>query len=181
MNKSILMAANAAPESFEGDNVEHSGQTFEATNVAHTGTVHVDAPPEQAFQLFTAPGEKLWAHGWDPVVLSGGDGRNKGAIFITTHHHERTIWVVVDYQPASLHVRYARVAPASRAGTVEVFVRSDGQGGAEAEVTYELTALNKTGNQDLEEFDAQEFSHMMEEWEEAIRVAEIDLQARFIQ
>jgi len=181
MNKSILMAANAVPEAFDGDNFEHSGPTFEATNVAHTGTVHVDAPPEQAFQLFTAPGEKLWAHGWDPAVFGGGDGRNKGAIFVTTHHNERTIWVVVDYQPDSLYVRYARVTPASRAGTVEVSVRSDGQGGAEAEVTYELTALNETGNQDLAEFDAQEFSHMMEEWEEAIRVAKIDLHAHLKQ
>jgi len=181
MNKSILMAANAAPEAFDADNIENSGPIFEATNVAYTGTVHVDAPPEQAFQLFTAPGEKLWAPGWDPVVLSGGDGRHKGAVFVTTHHNERTIWVVVDYHPDSLHVRYARVAPASRAGTVEVFVRSDGQDGAAAEVTYELTALSETGNQDLAEFDVQEFSHMMEEWEEAIRVARIDLQTNFEQ
>ena len=181
MNKSTLMAANEAPAAFAGDKVEHSGPTFEAINVAYSGTVHVDASTEQAFQLFTAPGEKLWAHGWDPVVFGGSDGRSKGAIFVTTHHHERTIWVVVDYQPDSLHVRYARMTPASHAGTVEVFVRSDGQGGAEAEVTYELTALNETGNQDLAEFDAQEFSHMMEEWEETIRVAKIDLQAHFEQ
>ena len=178
MNKQVLMAAIAAPAAFAGGNLDHSEPVFELTTVTHTGTVHVDAPPEQAFQLFTAPGEKLWAHGWDPVVLNGGDGREKGAVFVTTHNDEQTVWVVVDYQPDSLHVRYARVASASRAGTVEVFVRSDGQGGTEAEVSYELTALSEKGNQDLAEFDDQQYSLMMEEWEEAIRTVNFDLLAK---
>jgi hypothetical protein len=30
------------------------------------GTLRVDALPEHAFQLFTAPGEKLWIDEWDP-------------------------------------------------------------------------------------------------------------------
>ena len=49
-------------------------------SVSHTGTLRVDAPPEHAFQLFTAPGERLWVDGWDPEVLSGGDGRSKGSV-----------------------------------------------------------------------------------------------------
>ena len=181
MNKSIFLAAMAAPAAFGGDSIEQAGPAFEAASVRHSGTVHVDAPPELAFQLFTAPGERLWVNGWDPVVLSGGDGRNKGSVFVTTHKQDVTIWLVVDYDPDSLHARYARVTPTSRAGTVEVFARSDGEGGAEVDVTYELTALSETGNQTLADFDGPGFSRMMTEWEDAIRMAEVDFQAHFAQ
>ncbi|MGR9093111.1 MAG: hypothetical protein ACU85U_21275, partial [Gammaproteobacteria bacterium] len=81
--------------------------------------------------------------------------------------------VVVDYDTDALHARYARVTPASRAGTVEVFVRPDGSGESAVEVRYVLTALNETGNEDLAEFDADYFAHMMEEWERLIREADI--------
>jgi hypothetical protein len=140
---------------------------FAAANVTHTGRFHVDAPPEQAICLFTAPGEILWADGWHPVILSG-DGTEKGTVFVTTHNEEVTIWVVVDFDPQSFHVRYSRVTPSIRAGTVEVFVRPDGQSGSIVEVTYQLTALSETGNRDLEQFDAQAYSEMMAEWENEI-------------
>lgn len=179
MNNSIFLAAIAAPAAIGGEVIEQAEGEFKAANVAYTGTVHVDMPPEQAFQLFTAPGERLWVDGWDPVILSDGDGRDKGSVFVTTYAQDVTIWVVVDYEPESLHARYARVAPTSRAGTVEVFARSDGQGGTDVDVTYELTALSDAGNQILADFDAPRFSRMMTEWEEAIRTAKVDLQAHF--
>jgi hypothetical protein len=140
---------------------------FEAANVTHTGRFHVDAPPEQSIHLFTAPGETLWADGWHPVILSG-DGAEKGTVFVTRHDEEVTIWVVVDFDPQTFHVRYSRVTPSIRAGTVEVFVRSDGQRGSIVDVTYQLTALSETGNRDLAHFDAQAYSEMMGEWENAI-------------
>ena len=173
MNKGTLFAALAAPAAFGGEGTEQIGTAFKAAHMTQTGTVHVDAPPEQAFQLFTAPGERLWVKGWDPLVLSGGDGRNKGAVFVTAAHEEVTIWIVVDHDPDSLHARYARVTPGSRAGTVEVFVRSDGNGGADVDVSYELTALSESGNEAVAEFDAH-FSQMITEWERAIREANID-------
>ena len=64
-------------------------------SVTHTGTLHVDAVPEHAFQLFTAPGEKLWIDDWDPVILSGGDGRERGAVFVTDVADNKAYWVVV--------------------------------------------------------------------------------------
>ena len=122
-------------------------------SVAHTGTLHVDATPEHAFQLFTAPGEKLWVDGWDPVVLRGGDGRSKGSVFVTDVGADTAYWVVVNYDVAALHARYARIAPGTRAGTVEVFARDDGAGATEVSVTYELTALTDAGNEQLADFD----------------------------
>jgi len=153
---------------------------FEAAKVTHTGSFRVDARPEQSIHLFTGPGEILWANGWRPVVLSG-DGTERGTVFMTSHNEEVTIWVVVDFDPHTFHVRYSRVTPSIRAGTVEVFVRSDRQGGSIVDVTYQLTALSEAGNTDLAHFDAQAYSEMMAEWENEIRDAKIDYQAAFPQ
>ncbi len=153
---------------------------FEAANVTHTGSFHVDAPPEQSIHLFTAPGEILWADGWHPVVLSG-DGTEKDTVFVTSHNEEVTIWVVVDFDPQAFHVRYSRLTPSIRAGTIEVLVRSDKQGGSIVEVSYKLTALSEAGNRDMAHFDAQAYSEMMAEWENEIRDADVDYQVEFPQ
>lgn len=172
MKKTLALAAMAAPAAM-------ANAGFEAATATHTGTLHVDAAPEHAFQLFNAPGEKLWIDEWDPVILSGGDGRPKGSVFVTGEGTHQTTWVVVDYDAVALHVRLARITPGSRAGTVEVNARSDGSGGAEIEVTYELTALSEDGNQALAEFDANHFAHMLAEWEQMIRDANLEYPVTF--
>jgi hypothetical protein len=172
VNKPALLATLIAPAAFGGE--------FEAASVTHTGSLHVDAPPEQSIHLFTALGEILWAKGWDPVILSG-DGTEQGTVFVTTHHEEVTIWVVIDFDPQNFHARYSRVTPSMRAGTVEVLVRSDGQDGSNVDVSYQLTALSEAGNRDLVHFDAQEYAEMMTEWENEIRDARIDYQSEFPQ
>ena len=143
-------------------------------SITHSGTLHVDAPPEHAFQLFTAPGEKLWIDGWDPDVLSGGDGRRKGAVFVTNVAGEKAFWVVVDYDDEGLHARYARIAPESRAGTIEIVAREDGPGSTEVTVTYESTALTEKGIALLAEFDRQAFDRMLAGWEQLIRDADLE-------
>lgn len=142
--------------------------------VAHTGRLRVDAAPDHAFPLFTAPGETLWVDGWDPEVLSGTDGRGKGSVFVTRAGGEAAYWIVVDYDPGARHARYARIAPDTRAGTVEVSVRGDGAGGSEVEVTYELTALTARGEEELAAFDAQAYERMLAEWERMIRDADLE-------
>ena len=142
-------------------------------SVSHTGTLRVDAPPEQAFQLFTAPGERLWVDGWDPDVLRGGDGRAKGAVFVTDVGGDTAYWIVVDYDDEALHARYARIAPGSRAGTVAVLARDDGTGATEVEVTYELTALTEEGDEQQAAFDSEAFARMLAEWERLIRDANL--------
>ncbi len=147
--------------------------------VAHTGKLRVDAAPEHAFPLFTAPGETLWIDDWDPEVLSGGDGRARGSVFVTRAGGEVTYWIVVDYDANARRARYARIAPATRAGTVEVTVRSDGSGGSEVEVAYELTALTAKGDEELAAFDAKAYNRMLAEWERMIRDANLEYPLRF--
>ena len=143
-------------------------------SVRHTGTLRVDAPPQHAFQLFTAPGERLWVDGWDPDVLRGGDGRSRGSVFVTDAHGDQACWIVIDYDEDALHARYARVAPGSRAGTVEVRARDDGAGATEVEVTYELTALTDAGNEQLAAFDATAYAQMLTDWERMIHDADLE-------
>lgn len=143
-------------------------------SISHTGTLRVDAPPRHAFQLFTAPGERLWVDDWDPDVLRGGDGRAKGSVFVTDAHGDKAYWIVVDYDEDALHARYARIAPGSRAGTVEVRARGDGAGATEVEVTYELTALTDEGTEQLAAFDAAAYAQMLTDWERMISDADLE-------
>jgi hypothetical protein len=149
------------------------GGEFDPVKVAHSGTFDLDVPPEKAFHLFTAPGETLWVPHWDPIILSG-DGTEEGTVFVTSHGDETTIWVVVDFDLNRHRARYARVTPASRAGTVEVQVQANGRGGSTVTVSYELTGLSESGNENLAGFDSRAYSEMMKEWEELIRAANID-------
>ena len=168
MKKTLAMAAAAAPIALAAD------AAAEMTRVMHTGTVRVAAAPQDAFPLFTAPGERLWVPGWDPLIVGGGDGLERGSVWLTGDGDEQTIWLVIDYDPAKLYARYARVTPASRAGTVEVIARPDGSGGTSVEVTYDLTALSKHGNEVLAGFDKAYYEKMMLDWERLIREANIE-------
>jgi hypothetical protein len=123
--------------------------------MVHSHTLRVPLPAERALHLFTPVGERAWAPGWDPRFPAGeqGDGGAPGTVFVTGE----STWIVVDREPR--RVRYARVTPGVRAGTVEVRIRPDGAH-ALADVTYETTALGD------DPFDP-EIAH----WEEAIRAA----------
>src|ERR1044072_8887909 len=63
------------------------------------------APLERVFPLFTAEGERKWAPGWEPVILSGAVER--GSAFVTRAHSGlETTWIVVDYRPVEGRVSY---------------------------------------------------------------------------
>ena len=173
MNKTLTMAAATAPMALTAD------AAAEMTRVIHTGEAHVAAAPEDAFPLFTAPGERLWVPGWDPVIVGDGDGLNRGSVWLTGDGEDRTIWLVVDYDPEKLHARYARITPAAKAGTVEVTARPDGAGGTSVEVTYDLTALSEHGNESLAGFDEADYEKMMGEWERLIRAADLEYPVQF--
>jgi hypothetical protein len=89
-----------------------------------------------------------------------GDGGEVGTVFTTDAHGRSTIWVVIERDDDV--IRYARVTPGHLAGTVEVRVPP-----GEAEITYDLTALNDHAQAELEQF-AAGYDQFMAEWERAI-------------
>src|SRR5690348_5713399 len=101
--------------------------------MVYTHSFHIALPPERALRLFTPVGERAWVSHWDPRFPAGesGDGSAPGTVFLTGDTH----WVVIDRDED--RVRYARVTPGVRAGTVEVRIAADGEG-SRADVTYDM-------------------------------------------
>ena len=101
MKKSLASAALAVPLA-----AAHGGEApsdADHVHVVRSGSLHVEAPPHLAFELFTGPGEELWIEEWEPTVLSG-DGLEAGTVFVTGGH-ETTIWIVVDFDREARHAR----------------------------------------------------------------------------
>lgn len=130
------------------------------------GSFHLDAPVTRVFPLFTALGEKAWAQGWEPELLSGREER--GSVFRTEHGGRETTWIVVDYRPSEGRVSYARLAHGSNMGLVDVRCNPTA-GGTEVSVRYTLTGLNPQGQAFVTEFlDPKHYSRMIEEWHAAL-------------
>lgn len=147
----------------------HDEFTFsDAVTVVRNGSFQLDMPPDLALPLFTAPGEKLWIKGWNPIVLNG-DGFEKGTVFVTNGHGHTTFWLVADYDVESHFARYVRTTPKSDTGTVEVSVAPDNDGGSIVSVTYRMTALSDAGNEMLRNtFSEASYTQMMRDWRSMI-------------
>ena len=131
---------------------------------------HVDAPLAQVFPLFTALGEKTWARGWEPQLLSGREER--GSAFRTVHGGRETTWIVVDYLPSQGRVSYARLAQGSNIGLVDVQCTAPPGGGTDVSVRYTLTGLDAQGEAFVSHFlDREQYSRMIEDWRTSISAA----------
>jgi hypothetical protein len=132
---------------------------------------NLDAARAKVMPLFTARGEREWAPGWDPTLLSGDEQR--GSAFQTVNHEGRTTtWIVVDYRPAEGRVSYARLAQNSNIGLVDVVCSEAPAGGTDVRVTYTLTALNTEAQAFVRHFLSPEvYGRMIEEWRAATSAA----------
>ncbi|MGC1522939.1 MAG: SRPBCC family protein [Steroidobacteraceae bacterium] len=136
-----------------------------------TRSFHLDAPRARVFPLFTARGERDWAPGWDPVILSGAEQR--GSAFQTRNSEgQTTTWIVVDYRPAEGRASYARLAEASNIGLVDVVCTDAPGGGTDVSVTYTLTPLHAGARGFVDEFlEPRQYERMIEEWRTATTAA----------
>ncbi len=66
-----------------------------APRTRQKGSFTLPLQPEQAFDLFTAEGERRWVDGWDPEILSDCGALEPGAVFLTDEGGEQTIWTVI--------------------------------------------------------------------------------------
>ena len=132
---------------------------------------HLDAPRERVFPLFTARGEREWAPGWDPLMLSGAEER--GSAFQTRNHQgHTTTWIVVDYRPSEGRASYARLAHGSNIGLVDVVCTESAQGGTDVSVAYTLTPLEQQAEAFVDEFlDPRQYQRMIDEWKAATSAA----------
>ena len=135
-----------------------------AAPMTQVRTFHLNAPLARVFPLFTAQGERAWAPGWEPRILSGSEER--GSAFITTAHTGATVtWIVTDYRPTEGRVSYARLVQDSNIGMVDVICTEPAQGGTDISVRYTLTAVSAAGESFVTQFlAAQHYTTMIEEW-----------------
>lgn len=141
---------------------------FRALTMNRTGSFELDMRPDDAFPLFTAPGETLWIPTWEPLILNG-DGYEEGSVWVTAAHGHRTYWYVADYDAEARHARYVRVTPEADIGAVGVSVTANGNGGATVNVTYQLTGLSEAGNETIAKMLSESaYAAMMEAWRRMI-------------
>lgn len=132
-----------------------------------TGEFPLDAPPSQAFELFTPLGEIDWVPGWAPTFIHPSDGQLVEDQVFTTGDPgsaEHTQWWVIRLERSDLEVEYLRVTPDSRMARVSVGVRPGRSADqAVAQVTYRLTPLNERGATIVADF-AAGFDEMLDKW-----------------
>jgi hypothetical protein len=104
------------------------------------------------------------------VILSSCGATEPGAVFLTDHGGEQTIWTVLAADRAAGRLAYSRVSPDRRAGTVEVRLQAH-DGGTRVEVAYDLTSLAGEGDDSVRSMDQAHFAKMLEEWNRLIRQA----------
>ena len=131
----------------------------------------LEAPLARVMPLFTAEGERSWAPGWEPVMLSGAVER--GSAFSTRAHIGiETTWIVTDYRPAEGRVSYARLAQGSNIGLVDVTCTAVPGGATEVSVRYTLTGVSEQGRAFVREFlEPEHYARMIEEWRVATSAA----------
>lgn len=143
--------------------------TMAAAPAFQTRTFHLEASPGQLMPLFTATGERAWAKGWDPQILSGDSAR--GSVFRTSAHGHDTVWIVVDYRPDRGVASYARIVRDLNMGIVDVSCVAT-KHGSDVTVTYTLTPLSSDGAGAVAAMlDPVHFDAMIEEWRTAISAA----------
>jgi hypothetical protein len=154
----LLLGASTSPDAMS------------AQPMSRSAAFHLDAPCPKVFPFFTAEGEKQWAEGWNPEMLSGNTER--GSVFRTRHPDGReTTWIVTRYDPVGFKASYARLAAGSNMGLVDVACAPE-ESGSRIQVTYTLTGLNAAGDAYVREFlSPSHYEGMIEEWSEALRAA----------
>jgi hypothetical protein len=133
--------------------------------IACTAELTVNLPRAATLALFTAEGERTWAPGWDPAFPAPERIEGPGAVFVTAHTDQTTVWVTVDHDEQG--IRYARFTPGATAGTVAVTTLDAEPARTRVRVSYDLTALSPDGARWLETF-AEGFAIYIGHWETAI-------------
>lgn len=132
-----------------------------------TASFTLDRPAHEALALFTAEGERAWAPGWEPEILSGG--LQRGSVFRTVAQGRETVWIVTEYEPQQGRASYARIAQGSNMGLVDVRCSAAGPEASRISVTYTLTGLGPEGRSFVDGFlEEARYRGFIDEWREAL-------------
>ena len=139
--------------------------------VTRIGVFRLPIDVHTAFPFFSPEGERAWAPGWAPTYFTERRAPHSGLAFATDASGEPTLWLVIRYDAATCHARYARIVPGSRMGTVDVRCAPTADGRTEVTVSYDLTALSEAGSRVLDALTPAAYEAMLREWQSAITTA----------
>jgi hypothetical protein len=146
---------------------------FQARHEKAKHRITLPIPADEALELFTPEGERLWIEEWNPRYLHPANGETiEGMVFVTGEGPESTYWTMMDFDIVRHRVRYSRVTPGSRSTVVEVVCVPSGRQ-CHVEVSYALTGMSEDGNALVDGFVGDAYAAMIEGWREKI-VAYLD-------
>ena len=139
---------------------------FAPASVEVSGGFTVAAPVEEAFELFSPEGEKLWVPGWAPELLHPPRREwQAGLIFRTQEELGEAIWVVTTLDRARHEVEYYRVEAGRYVARVRVRCQVRGPEQTEATVTYTFVGLSEAGNRDIAVMSEAAYERKMKRWQ----------------
>jgi hypothetical protein len=142
---------------------------FTPASIELTGALTVALPVDEAFEMFSPEGEKLWVPGWAPEVLyPAGDEWTQGQIFRTQEERGAGVWVISALDRASHAVEYFRIESNRYVARVRVRCVAAGASRTRAEVSYLFVGLTPEGNHDIGEMTVEAYGEKMERWQRLI-------------
>ena len=134
-----------------------------------TGKLEVRAPVEQAFPLFSPPGEVQWVPGWNPEYVEPPvSAWEQGQVFRTEEERGQAVWVVARLDRALHDVEYYRVEPGRYVARIAVVCRAGAGDRTEVSTAYSFVGLSDIGNQDIAAMTQEAYDGKMVRWVEWI-------------
>ena len=140
-----------------------------AQKISRSATLSLKSTIDKVFPLFGPIKEKAWAHGWDPVIVSGEGDIAEHMIFKTHgryHDEPEYLWAVTKYTPEKNLIEYT-VSSKDRLWFITVQGKDDGPL-TQADVTYTYIGLSQSAHQRNVESMERMFARGLGDWEEAI-------------
>ena len=143
---------------------------FQAKRVSHEYIQTNAAQPDKVFPLLCPVREAEWVPGWEYRLIYSQSGVAEDGCVFTTPNPDgpETVWMVTDYDPASLRIGFAWVQPGMVATQLRISLSANADGTTRSHIRYVYTGLSEAGNKEVERFDRTWFEHKMRSWEAAI-------------
>ena len=123
----------------------------------------------EVFPLLCPVKEKDWVPGWDlKLVISNSGVIEQECFFVEEDTPGDAIWVVTKHDPINFEVAMYRIVPGIIVCRFEVTLDSEKGKSTSASISYEQTALGKDGEKIVDEFTAESFTKLMDEFTLAI-------------
>lgn len=133
----------------------------------YTHSFEIAYPIAKLFPLFSPEGEKSWVPDWDYINLMGNTALSEDYIFITTSHDHAqadAIWIVSDYQPEKYFIKFYKIEPENKIGTITIACFEVDSVITKTQVSYKYMAISPTGEKFLTNYSESDYTNFIAQW-----------------